>query len=717
MVDVAAAQRPLSRTEPSPVHRPSLFSAQLRALFAEWAEAERLRLGLWAPVALGLGAALYLLGRSEPPDWFSPLLLTATCGIALVTPQWRNAALAGALLAAGFFVADMRAAMVDAPALARDMRFAEVTGRIIAIDEAPKLRRLIIDIVSIEGLDDESTPARARLSWRGAEFDARPGDLVSVLASLSPPPKPAAPGGFDFARQLYFQRIGAVGFAVSPPTALEELAPPPLATARAAIERLRVELSRRILEKAPGDSGAIVAAVVTGKREAISEEAEAAFRDSGLAHLLSISGLHMGLATGIIFFTVRALLALIEPVALRFPIKKWAAAAALLSGFLYLLISGGAWPAERAFIMSAIFFIAIIADRRALSLRNVAIAAFVIILAAPEAVLHPGFQMSFAAVTALISAYEWASAKADPNRSFSPIARLRRYVVGIGVTDTIAATATAPFALYHFNRTANFGLAANLVSIPVMGFWVMPAAIVAMVLAPFGADGPLWQLAAKGVDVMLFLGRWTMALPGAVTVFPQWPASALGVLTLGGLWLCLMSKPWRLAGIASVPVAAALIGAEPHPRIFISDDGDNAGVVFDEPGAARVMAVADRRRGKFDARVWTEQAGIDIEKARPALLADKAPCDPEGCVLRDGGATIAISTARAGFDDDCARASLVIALYPVSAFDRRECPVRVIDRRDAWEYGAHALYVADGVIRISTVDSLRGLRPWTGEAR
>lgn len=713
MVDIAEAAR---KTRSANGVSTKAFAERLAAagaLARDWAAAEELRLGLWSPVALGAGAATYLLLKVEPPFWIAPIFLVAALFTAARADRARIAATGAALFSLGFLVADLRAASVDAPMLTREVKFAAVEGRLVSIAEAPKQRRLIIETRSVEGLSPGATPKRIRVSWRGKEFSARPGDIVSLKATLSPPPAPAAPGGFDFARQLYFQRIGAVGFAVSPPTPVGEEKRPLSASARAAIESMRVDLSRRIVNAAPGDAGAIVAAVVTGKRAAISEDAEAAFRDSGLAHLLSISGLHMGLATGLIFFSLRALLALIEPVALTQPIKKWAAAAALVSGFAYLLISGGDWPAQRAFIMSAIIFIAIIADRRALSLRNVAIAAFVIILTTPEAVLHPGFQMSFAAVTALIAWYEWTAARADPTRSFSAGARLQRYVAGIAVTDVVASAATAPFALYHFNRSANLGLAANVVSIPIMGFWVMPAAIVALLLMPFGADAPAWRAAAFGVELILRMGEWTMSLPGAVTVFPSWPPSALAAMTIGGLWLCLMSKPWRLAGVIALPIALALVAAAPHPEIYFSEEGENAGLVVVDGG--RSLAVADRRKGKFDARVWMEEAGIDVEKAKPAALADVAACDRLGCVATVEAARVAVSTDRAGLDDDCARAELVLALYPVSRGERRDCVARLIDRRDAWEEGAHAVYVERGVIRVTTSAQARGTRPWTGK--
>ncbi|MCB2096012.1 MAG: ComEC/Rec2 family competence protein [Parvularculaceae bacterium] len=685
----------------------------VRARLADWAEQDAARLGLWSPAALGAGAAVYLQLDREPPPFLPIVLALALLAISVALGRGRAVWLAAAFFLLGFAAADIRASIVDAPILQKRLDFVEVEGRIRTIDEGPRQRRIVLDVRRIDRVKPVDLPARVRITWRGDEFNARPGDLVSLRASLSPPPRPAAPGGFDFARQLYFLRIGGVGFAVAPPRVLPEARKPFDAGLAARLETVRVNLSRRILAEAESDGGAIVAAVVTGKRGAISEESEAAFRDSGLAHLLSISGLHMGLATGLIFFGFRAFLAAFESLALTQPIKKWAAAAALISGGLYLAISGGAWPAQRAFIMTSIFFVAIIFDRRALSLRNVSIAAFIIILLTPEAVLHPGFQMSFAAVTALIAVYEWASKRAEPSRSFSLFARLRRYFTGIAITDTVAAGATAPFSLFHFNRTANFGLPANIISIPLMGFWVMPAAIIAMMLAPLNLDGGAWRLAASGVDVMLAMGRWTRELPGAVTVFPQWPPAALGVLSVGGLWLCLMSAFWRYFGMLSIPLAACLIAAHSQPVLFISEDADNVGYVRHAEGGKPQMAVLDRRKSRFDVDVWMEQAGIDSEKTQPLKIADLESCDAIGCVIHSGEVIIAIASRQEALDDDCARADLVIALYFASVESRRACAAQIVDRSALLRDGAHAVYLSRGDIRISTVAELRGRRPWS----
>lgn len=683
-----------------------------------WARRDADRLVLWTPVAIGAGAALYFSLKQEPSQAMGVFIMA---GSALIWRYGGRVSLLGAaafFMALGFSAGTYRTASVAAPSIDREMTPRMVMGRLVSVDEAPGLRRLVIDIHAIAGVEAEKLPARARLNWRGEAFDARPGEFVSLRAGLSPRPSPASPGAFDFSRQLYFERIGAVGYAVTPPQTQKDAPLSTLGRLHAEIESARLTLSRRILEKAPGQGGAIVAAVVTGKRAAVNEASQAALRDAGLAHLLAISGLHMGLATGLIFFIVRLTLAAIEPVALRYPIKKWAAAAALLAGFAYLLLSGSGWSARRAFIMASIVFIAILADRRALSLRNVAIAATVILLTTPEAVIHPGFQMSFAAVTALIAVYEWGSTRLEPNRSFAWSARLRRYAIGLGVTDTVAAIATSPYSLYHFNRVALYGLPANILSVPIMGLMVMPAAILALALMPFGGDEPLWRAAAAGVDVILWSGAFVSQQPGAVATIAHCPPAALGVVTLGALWLLLQTAPWRLAGILVLPIAAILISASQPPQVFLTADGENVGIILPRGDAeAQESAVAIFRPGRdrFSARIWKEYAGLDFVRSSTLPMTAIGRCDGAGCVAEVKGVTIAVSSDPLGLAEDCVRADLVIAVYPVR-YDAKNCEARLINRDDAWSSGSHAIRIdPGGAFDVITAADVRGARPWSSE--
>lgn len=681
-----------------------------------WGRADLGNLAVWAPVAIGCGVGAYFSLKTEPAWQIGVIALAISLIMLNRAPRFGRIARAAVFASLGFVAADIRTAQVAAPILDRDLGIVAVSGRLISIEEGASSRRLVIALNSIEGISETDLPAKARISWRGKKFNAAPGDFISLRAGLRPPPPPVAPGTFDFARQLFFQRIGAVGFAVTSPRVGETQVKTRSQKLAASIETMRHGLFLRITRAAPGEGGGIVAAIVTGKRGAVSDRAKAALRDTGLAHLLAISGLHMGLATGLIFYFVRLGLALIEWVALRYPIKKWSAAAALLSGFFYLILSGGGWSARRAFIMAAIIFVAIIVDRRALSLRNVAVAAVIILLTAPEAIFHAGFQMSFAAVTALIAGYEWASRHADPYRSFTWPARLKRYAIGLAATDLIAAIATAPYALYHFNRVAIYSLPANVVAMPLMGFWIMPAAVIALLLAPFGLDGWAWRLSAMGMDSVLAIASEVSAWPGAVSNTAQWPLAAMVALTIGGLWLCLSRAPWRLAGLLGIPAAWLLVAQTVSPTLFVADSGLNAGFVLSssEEGA---MAVYSSRRDKFSINVWKEAVGFEPDRDDTVRMRDAIACDGVGCATLIGnGEKIAVSfvSERRALDEDCARADLVVAFFPVSGPDWRACKAVLIDRYSIWNHGAHAVWIDEnGKIRIKTVAETRGIRPWT----
>lgn len=679
-----------------------------RARALEWLRDDLSMPSIWTPVFIGIGVGAYFGLKSEPAFAVGVTAFALCAVLVAVSRKYRSVWAAVLLAIFGFVAADWRTERVQTPILDRDIGIRAIDGRVYSVERSSDRERLVIDVQSIAGINRQSTPKRVRVTWRGDRSLVAAGDQITVRAGLSPPPPPAAPGNFDFGRQLYFQSIGAVGFAVTTPvsTGSENKN-----TFRTRIENIRSGLTNKIITAAPGQGGAIVAAVVTGKREAISEQSRAALRDAGLAHLLAISGLHMGLATGLVFFAVRAALAAIEPVAIRFPIKKFAAAAALLSGLTYLLLSGAAWSPRRAFIMTSVFFLAILFDRRAFSLRNVAIAATIILVTTPEALVHPGFQMSFAAVTALIAIYEWWNRVADPLRDFSIGARLRRYASGVAITDLVSSMATAPFALFHFNRVAVFSLAANFVSMPLMGFWIMPAAVIGLLLTPFGLDAPAWVVAARGVDVVLAIGAEVSSWPGAVSVTPQWPTAALIAITAGGLWFCLARSPLRLVGMLGVPIAALLVASSPTPTLFVSASGKNIGVVASVEGERQIIPYS-KRRDKFAVRVWNEAIGADPPLDNRTVPAFGA-CDRAGCSATANGSHIAVINQSIALAEDCARADIVIALFPVRSTDRRRCDAILIDNWAVWDHGAHALFIRDNDVRVQTVAEIRGARPWS----
>jgi len=442
----------------APATERALAAAPL-AWLARNLEAEQERWFLWLPVMFGGGIALYFLLPVEP--WTAAALLPVVAALAVHRTAARgamSALMTGALLATtlGIAAAKLRTEAVRAPVLEKQVGPVDVYGFVELVEPRPtKGQRLTVRVTALEKQEPHAWPARVRVRTMTETADLQPGDAVRLKAILSPPPGPALPGDFDFARAAWFQGLGAVGYATAAPEPVTSAGEAPLTLrVSAAVARLRQAIGRRIVEALPGQAGAIANALITGERGGIWEATNQAFRDSGLFHILSISGLHMVIMAGAVFFSVRLLLAAIPAVALRYPIKKWAAAAAMLGAFGYLMISGAAFATVRSYIMISIMFLAVMLDRPALALRNVALAALAILLVWPESLFDPGFQMSFAAVVALVAAYEWLRQREEQRAAVTMRGGLRRLLLFFGgiITSTlIASLAVAPFGIYHFH--------------------------------------------------------------------------------------------------------------------------------------------------------------------------------------------------------------------------------------------------------------------------
>ena len=374
-------------------------------------EAEQDRWFLWLPVMYGAGVALYFSLRAEPPALLALAPVVAALALWLVLRSGTIVVVCvSALLAMtlGLAAAKLRAEWVKAPVLERALNLADVRGFVEQVEpRAGRGERLTLRVISIRGLAKERLPQRVRVRTMAALAGLQPGDAVRLRATLSPPALPALPGDYDFGRAAYFQRLGGVGYALARPERDPTAGPPPLVLQfEAAVARVRQAISQRVRAALPGERGAIADALITGERGAISEATNNAYRDSGLFHILSISGLHMTVMAGAVFFAVRFLLAGVPAIALRLPVKKLAAGLATLAALGYLLISGASFATVRSWVTISIMFLAVLLDRPALALRNVALSALAIMLVLPESLLDVGFQMSFAAVVAIVAAYE-----------------------------------------------------------------------------------------------------------------------------------------------------------------------------------------------------------------------------------------------------------------------------------------------------------------------
>jgi competence protein ComEC len=590
-----------------------------RTLLAGLIETQRPHLALWLPVLFACGIGGYFALAAEPQRWML-IAIAATLGMLVATlPRLDGLArIALALVVVpglGFAAAAVRTHAVAAPVLAAPMT-AAVEGRLIGLDRSSSDRpRVLLDAVVIHGLDPTRTPVRIRVSLdpETPESLLAPGRRLIGQARLSPPAAPAEPGGFDFRQMAWFDRIGAVGYARTP---FLEAEPGPGGGWQSAVFALRLGLSRAIRSALPGENGGFAAAILTGDRSAVDPAALEALRASNLAHLLAISGLHMGLLSGFVFALVRLGIVLAPGAALRLPAKKIAAAVALAAGAAYLVLSGANVATQRAFIMTAVVLVAVMIDRPAFTLRSVALAAFVVLMLRPESLTEAGFQMSFAATTALIAVFDWLRGQAWWRESQSARWRYLRPVIGVSVTSLVAGIATAPISAFHFNVLSRYGLIANVLAVPAMGLVVMPAAVLAALAAPLGLAGlPLAAMDA-GIGYILAVAGYVARLHGAVRPVPAGPGASLVLIALGGIVLVLVIGRVRLAGLA--PMAAGLIlwASVDRPDILITEDGRLFGIRTE---AGRVLNSA--RGNAFAAEMWL---GNDGDGAGQAAAFERA---------------------------------------------------------------------------------------------
>jgi competence protein ComEC len=668
----------------------------LSAIFAREMEAGR---GfLWLPVLFGAGIVIYFVLPAEPS---AIALLLAASVLAVVARRSRDRVAlfrvltAVTAVAAGVTVAKLRTELVAAPVLPREMT-ANVTGWVAEREASARGGvRVLLKVRDMEHLASIATPDTVRITIRSKAASIAVGDAISVLARLRPPAGPVLPGGYDFARADFYQGVGGSGFAygAAKPADIGEA---PLGIRLAMpVAHLRQTIRDRIIAALPGDNGQIAAALVMGDRRGISEATQEAMRASGLGHILAISGLHMALVAGAAFWLIRALLALSPTLAINRPIRKWAAATALGVAAFYLAISGSGVATERAFVMLAIMLVAVMVDRRAITLRNVALAALVVLLIEPESVLTASFQMSFAATLALVAGYEAIRDRVDRTlivadlRERGVTSRFWLSTRGLLLTSLIAGLATTPFAIYHFQRAAPLTLFANLAAMPVVGLIVMPMAFFAVLLMPFGLEQLPLTVMGWGLDWVVAVARTTADWSAGWGGVPMAPVSALLLVVAGFLWLALWRERWRLGGLAPIAVAVPILFLTPRPDILVDESGLTAAVRGDD-GRYRMV---NGKENRFAVENWL-RADADPRPVAEAL-SEGARCDPIGCVVeRADGSRVAVSLDPAAFADDCHLAKVVISRFaaPRSCSDT----AFVIDRDVLANGGAEALYSDEG---------------------
>jgi len=695
-----------------------------RFLTACWHEMQnqRERWIFWLPVPMAFGIALYFGLYGEPPLLLGTLLCLFM--LPLLRAFYRNQVLFIPLLALFMMVAGLAAGQwrthhVAAPVLEKRSYTVTLRGKVVEVQPQPKNFRIVIeDFTVVKGrIFQDDLPKRVRIKLKNNDPAVpQAGEVVEVRAALLPLSAPVMPGAFDFQRHAFFQGLGGTGYALGDLKVVE---------ARRGGEFFFEKLRRHIREKIfaaieDRDRAAMITAFMIGEDRGISEKDWEIARLSGIAHLIAISGSHFVLIAGFPFFFVRAFLAAIPYVALRWPVKKIAAAVAMAVSIFYMLLIGAPIPAQRAVIMTCVIMTAIMLDRNPFTLRLAVFAALLLFVLSPESLMGPSFQMSFAAVVALIAFYEstaewWKKHFRDSDWS----KRYALYLLGCFATSLVASAATAPFALYHFGRMPLIGgLAANMVAVPVSSFVTFPVGLFSCLLMPFGLEKYPLLLTEKSLDVFMYVAEIIAAWEYAGWQANSFAGWVLGIMALGGIWICAWRGRIRWLGIAPVALAAALAALTPRADILVAGSGDL--LALRAPDGKLWFSTMSKE--KFVREQWLAREGQGAEiktwpqRQLPGGEGDFLSCDDAACRMQIRGAVVSFIRQTEAVGRECMDADVLVSKSAIKLPRSCKRKVQIIDRWKLRDNGAYAIYLREGQPpRIVSVRDTRGERPWTGQ--
>lgn len=683
----------------------------LREALERWLEAERGQLVLWLPVMLGVGILAWF-ALPYASRWAGVVLSGAAVALAALALDnsgraARAVTVCAALVAIGCVLAWVRAERVAAPVLARPA-VVWIDGTVVRIEPQPARKIVRLRLVTQRAA---SLPPVVRVNV--AEKDLPPGleigAVVRLRARLMPPAPPAVPGAYDFERAAWFDGLGASGRAFAPVTVI--------AKGRAQ-SALRARLTAHIQSRLEGSAGGVAASLVTGDRGAIDEDDAEALRRSGLAHLLSVSGLHVTAVVGATMLIVLRLLALSPALALRWPLPVIAAGAAGATAVGYTLLAGAEVPTVRSCIAALLVLAAMMIGRQAITLRLVAFGALVVLLLWPEALVGPSFQMSFAAVTAIVALHESRRVRGwFERREEAWPARIVRGVGSLLLTGLVVEAALSPIALFHFHKSGLYGALANIVAIPLTTFVIMPLEAGALLLDAVGLGRPLWWATGQSLALLMGIAHAAADAPGAMTMLPGMPAGALAVMAAGGLWLALWKTRVRLAGFVPVALGAGWALATPAPDLLVTGDGRHLAIRTD----SGELAVLRDRAGDYVRDMLAEGGGVDAEL--PALAGQGgARCSSDVCVaaIERGGRSWRIAATRSGYLPPWREMIALCRSVDIVVADRRlppGCTPRwlKLDRPMLQQTGGMAIILATGEAR--TVRTPGARHPWLAPER
>ncbi len=695
-----------------------------RHALESWLEAERDQLALWLPVALGGGIATWFL-LPDQQNWTIGLLAFAGVGLAALAIGRGGRAMRaiglGALAAAlGLTIIWFRAEWKAAPVLA-DTAIVRFEARIERIEPLPprglvRLRlaplRVLLSENSAQRHDISTLPPHIRVNLALADVPQglEDGATIRLGARLMPPPPPALPGAYDYARVAWFDRIGATGRGYRP---VEIIRPASSVAMSGTISSLRQRLSSHIQAQAPGAPGGIAAALATGDQGAIPLDDSEAMRRAGLAHLLSVSGLHITAMVGATMLLVLRVLALFPWLALRVRLPLIAAGAGAVAAIGYTILTGAEVPTVRSCVAALLVVAALMLGREAITLRLVAAGAVVVLLAVPESLAGPSFQLSFAAVAAIIALHEQPNVKSwFASRDEAHWRRWARELASLLLTGLVVEAALAPIAIYHFHKAGIYGSIANIIAIPLTTFVIMPAEALALIADLGGVGAPFWWLTDRAIGLLLWIAHRTAETPGAVAGVPGMGGGALGLLVGGGLWLGLWRTRWRGLGFVPITLGSLWTWFTPPPDLLVTGDGRH--IAVRTPRGS--IAMLRDRAGDYTQAMLAEIGGFDED---PVLLSEQpdARCSRDLCLaaIEAGGRRWTVLATRSAYPVPIADLISACRTADIVVSDRRlprRCTPRwlKLDRPVLARTGGISIALASG--RIETVQQPGDMHPW-----
>lgn len=672
-----------------------------------------------SPVTLlliSIGICLYFNLPIEGNAKICAMSLVILLGASILTRSYQklnNVFLVTLIILLGYSLALYRTHTSATPLLSKSFKPYQV---VMMVEENQPLQKNRIrytgKVISLSKLDRQKTPKRIRIRTtdQGPRFQY--GDLICMKAMLARPKGPIRAGGYDFGLALWFKKIGGTGFNISPlklcpyqnnhikhHSSLDQI-----------IANIRSFIGSKIDNGLNEPERAMARALILGDRGRVNKEDLEAMRKAGLGHLLAISGLHMAVFGGTLFILLRALMALFPIFSQNHPIKKYAAFGALIGSFAYFLISGQSIPTQRAVLMISVLFTAIMIERTALTLRNVAVAALIILILRPESLMSAGFQMSFAAVTALIISYNFL-------REYEPFQNLNNgqraswlkpfyYLGGIWFTSIIAAIATAPFAIYHFHNISYMGPIGNMLAIPIFSLLLMPSALISLILMPFGLETIAFIPLKYSISLLLSTAHWTASFDPAVITTGAINFSSVLIMMVGLILIFFTNKPLNYLGIVLLSLAPISAAQYKKPDLYIGASAEIIALRGDD----QKLYAPTGRKGTFILNNWLK-ADADTRSLNFVRNNKYLLCDDTACSGKTAGLRVTLIKSIAALEDACETADILIYKFAIT----RKCkkPKLTLTKRDLTNSGALSIYIKDKKMEIITANGFRKNRIWS----